>query len=71
MSIVKNAIKEELTTAVAVSKGYANKIATAKTKIKSDTYRKKLKKNNQVVANLLLALDKIENKEYNSPNNET
>jgi len=71
MSFVKETIVEELSTAIEKSKEYADKIKRAKTKTKSDIYHKKLKKNNQIVADLLIALDKLENKEYNNPNNET
>ena len=59
MSIVKEAIVDELQSAIGLSKEYADKIKTAKTKLKSDIYTKKLKKNNKIVADLVIALDKV------------
>ena len=44
MSLVKDTIVEELNAAVEKSKEFADKMKSAKTKIKSDTYHKKLKR---------------------------
>ena len=57
MSIVKEAIMVELQSAMKSS---------AKTKVKSTFYTKKLKSSNQIVADLLIALDKVNNKDYNT-----
>jgi len=62
MSIVKKSITATLLEAMELSKEYAEKIEAAKTTAKSSLYYKKLKKNNKIVANLLLALDKVDNK---------
>jgi len=66
MSIVKEAIMVELQSAMKSSKEYSDKIKTAKTKVKSTFYTKKLKSSNQIVADLLIALDKVNNKDYNT-----
>ena len=66
MSIVREAIMDELETAMKLSKGYSDKVNTAKTKVKSAFYGKKLKNSNQIVADLLIALDKVDNKDYNT-----
>lgn len=68
MSIVKKSITDTLIEAMELSKEYAEKIEASKTKAKSDLYYKKLKKNNKIVANLLLSLDKLDNKDYNNQN---
>lgn len=60
MSIVKDSIKIELQNAVNISKEYADKVKTAKTKPKAELYTKKLKKNNKIVADLIIGLDKLE-----------
>lgn len=62
MSIVKEALVEELQSAMKLSKEYSDKVKTAKTKVKSTFYTKKLKNSNQIVADLLIALDKVDNK---------
>lgn len=60
MSIVREILLDELKSAIGLSKEYAGKIKYAKTKPKIDVYTKKLKKNNKIVADLVIALDKIE-----------
>lgn len=59
MGIVKDSIQIELQNAISVSKDYANKITMAKTKPKVAFYTKKLKKNNKIVADLIIGLDKL------------
>ncbi len=59
MSIVKESVQSELDIAINVSKEYAVKIKDAKTKSKAEFYTKKLKKNNKIVANLIIGLDRI------------
>jgi len=71
MSIIKDSMKEELKVAIGVSKSYAEKIKDSYTDAKSDFYIKKLKKNNKIVANLVIGLDRIEKKEYNTRNNKS
>jgi hypothetical protein len=66
MSIVKEAIMIELQSAMKSSKEYSDKVKNAKTKVKSTFYTKKLKSSNQIVADLLIALDKVNNKDYNT-----
>ena len=70
MSLVKEAITQEIAERVEKSKEYYNKYTTAKTNIKKKTYKKKLTENNNVLADLLIALDKLDNSQYNSPNND-
>lgn len=63
MSLVKQAIIAELQELIPKSKHYADQLETAKTKVKKDLMRKRLKKNNEKVADLLVALDKLDKKE--------
>jgi len=69
MSVVKKALLDELQTSIRLSKEYSDKIKNAKTKTKIDLYRKKLKKNNNIIADMMIALDKLENVDYNTQNN--
>jgi len=62
MSIVSEAVRTELIGVISLSKEYADKIKFAKTKPKIDLYKKKLKKNNEIAAEMIIALDKLENK---------
>ena len=66
MNITKNNIIKTLKEMIVVSQTFSEKIKNSKTKLKADTYRRKLIKNNKVVANLLIVLDKMENKEHNN-----
>ena len=59
MSIVSDSIKIELENYINISKTYKDKINSAKTKAKVKFYIKKLKKNNKIVADLLIGLDKL------------
>lgn len=59
MSIVSDSIKIELENYINISKTYKDKINSAKTKAKAKFYIKKLKKNNKIVADLLIGLDKL------------
>jgi RNA processing factor Prp31 len=70
MSFVKEALIEEIREAIKRSTDYKEKIDTAKTSIKANTYKKKLKKNNQIVADLVMALDKIDKEDYNPLDND-
>ncbi len=70
MSIVADAVLNELQAALAISKNFQGAIKLAKTSAKSAFYTKKLKKNNKKVANLLIGLDNIEKAQYNTENNE-
>lgn len=60
MSKVIDVIKAEIIELVTYSKELKHKLDKAKTRIKQDLYRKKLKKNNMILAELLLALDKLD-----------
>jgi len=71
MSLIKNAVIDELRAAMALSKEFKEKIDGAKTDIKRKTYKKKLKKNNEIVADLVMALDKLEKRDYNTPDNDS
>jgi len=69
MSIVENALRDELKSAIQISKDYVTKIKESYTDTKSDYYYKKLKKNNKKVANLVINLDKLQKSKYNTENN--
>lgn len=60
MSIVRDALSAELKTAMIESAKISEVIKLAKTTAKKDLYKKKLAKCNDNVANLLIALDKVE-----------
>lgn len=66
MSIVQDSLRKELALAVTLSKDYDKKIKSAKTKTKTNFYKKKLKKNNNLIANMIIGLDKIEKGSYNA-----
>lgn len=66
MSIVRDSLRAELNKAVEISKEYSSKVKSAKTKIKKTYFTKKLKKNNNLIANMIIALDKIEKGSYNN-----
>jgi len=70
MSFVKEALIAEIQDAIKLSKEYKEKIDTAKTTVKQTVYRKKLKKNNQIVADMVMALDKLNKQDYNTTDNE-
>jgi hypothetical protein len=69
MSLVKQTIEIEITERVAKSKEYFEKMKTAKTKVKEKTYAKKLKENNNILADLIIALDKLNESQYNTQDN--
>ncbi len=66
MSVIRDSIRQELTLAVNLSTEYSSKVKFAKTKTKSNYYSKKLKKNNNLIANMIISLDKIEKSGYNA-----
>jgi len=70
MSMVKDALIAEIQDAIRLSTEYKEKVDTAKTKVKRDTYKKKLKKNNMLVADMVMALDKLNKQDYNTTNND-
>jgi len=59
-TILKETVKVELQSLIAQSVKFQNLINTSKTNVKQNLYKKKLKKNNEKIYDLLLALDKIE-----------
>ena len=63
MSILREAIKQELLDLIPVSVKLSEDIDTAKTTYKRNYLKKKLVKNNQKIADLSLALDKIPEEE--------
>lgn len=69
MSAVKEAIIEELQELLPKSKHYADQLETAKTKLKKDMMKKRLRKNNQKVADLLIALERIKKEAEDGSNN--
>lgn len=71
MSLVKDALVAELQSVFTLSKEYADKIKNAETRTKSDFYKKKLKKNNQIAADMVIALDKLDKIDYTAQNKET
>ena len=69
MSIVKDALIEEIKQKAQLSQEYYNIIQTAKSEAKKRLYRKKLTKHNNVLADLIISLDKLEKSQYNSQDN--
>jgi hypothetical protein len=69
MSLVKTALKQEIAERTQKSQDYFVKMKTAKTKIKEKTYAKKLKENNNILADLIIALDKLNESQYNTQDN--
>jgi len=59
MSQVKNLIIEELKLGAKLSKEYMEKIEKSKTKTKKSFYQKKLERNNDLNAKMVLALDRM------------
>lgn len=66
MSIVKDALIEEIKQKAELSQDYYNIIQTASTEAKKRLYRKKLAKHNNMLADLIISLDKLEKSQYNS-----
>jgi hypothetical protein len=66
MSIVKDALIAEIKEKAQVSQEYYDKIRTAKTNAKANHYKKKLAEHNNVLADLIISLDKLNNSDYNS-----
>lgn len=60
MSKVTEVIKLEVTNLVARSLEFKKKLDKAKTKPKIELYQKKLRKNNAELAEMLVALDRLE-----------
>ncbi len=63
MSLVKQAIIAELQELMPKSTHYSEQYENAKTKPKRDLMMKRLKKNNEKIADLIVALEKINEKE--------
>jgi hypothetical protein len=69
MSLVKQAIIQELNALIPKSKHYASELESAKTQIKRNLMRKRLRANNEKVADLIVALEKInKNERKDTPN---
>ena len=68
MSIVKDALIEEIKQKAELSQDYFNLIKTATTAAKKRLYQKKLTKHNNILADLIISLDKLEKSQYNSQN---
>lgn len=66
MSIVRDSLRKELSLAVTLSEEYSANAKSARTKTKNTYFTKKLKKNNNLIANMIIALDKIEKRSYNN-----
>lgn len=66
MSIVKDALIAEIKEKAQISQEYYDKIQNAKTNAKAKHYKKKLAEHNNVLADLIISLDKLNNTEYNS-----
>ena len=66
MSIVKDALIAEIKHKAQLSQEYYNIIKSAKSEAKKRLYRKKLTKHNNVLADLIISLDKLEKSQYNS-----
>lgn len=68
MSIVKDALIEEIKQKAELSQDYFNLIQSATTAAKKRLYQKKLAKHNNILADLIISLDKLEKSQYNSHN---
>jgi len=66
MSIVKDALIEEIKEKAELSQDYYNIIQSAKTEAKKRLYQKKLKAHNNILADLIISLDKLNKSQYNS-----
>ena len=66
MSIVKDALIAEIKEKAQLSQEYYDIIQNAKTKVKKKIYEKKLAAHNDILADLLISLDKLEKSDYNS-----
>jgi len=66
MSIVREALMAEIKQKAELSQDYYNIIRDAKTEAKKRVYKKKLKNHNNILADLLIALDKLDKQAYNS-----
>jgi len=66
MSIVREALIEEIKQKAELSQDYYNIIREAKTEAKRRVYRKKLATHNNILADLLISLDKLDKAQYNS-----
>ncbi len=66
MSIVKDALMEEILELKNKSIKLYNELNNSKTNIKKKIFGKKLKKNNTILADLLIKLDTLTNKQYNN-----
>lgn len=60
---MRDVVVAELQRRIKISKDLQQIINTAKTKPKKDLYLKKIRKNNEAVADLLVALQRIDNQE--------
>lgn len=66
MSIVREALIEEIKQKAELSQDYYNTIQRAQTDAKRRIFRKKLTKHNNILADLLISLDKLDKAQYNS-----
>lgn len=66
MSLVKDVIVQEIQDLIPKSKHYADEVEAAKTNVKRNYMKKRLKKINEQVAQLLVALDRVAPKENNN-----
>jgi hypothetical protein len=60
MSLVKKELIREVQELALVSRKYSDLIKNAKTNAKKEFYSKRLKKNNNKVANILQAIDRLD-----------
>ena len=63
MSILKQTINAELIELIHISTQYAEQIDNAKTNTKRQMIKKRLRKNNEKIAELIVALEKLNKKE--------
>ncbi len=66
MSIIKNALIEEIKERTKTSQTYYDLIQLAKTETKKNFYKKKLFIHNNSLADLIISLDKLNATHYNS-----
>jgi len=69
MSIIRDAIVAELQDKIERSREYYNQFETAKTTTKKNLYKKKLQRNNLIIADLLEQLNAIDQKHKKNENN--
>ena len=66
MSIIKDALIAEIKEKAQVSQELFDTLQNAKTNAKKKVYKKRLAEHNNILADLIISLDKLEKSDYNS-----